>query len=83
LKSSILRKNGGIIENAKFKQYCWKATVEDIKKRNYNLDIVNPNNLSEIDNQSKNEILDRLKKNSTAILDLLNEISKAFEDGSD
>ena len=31
-------------ENEKFKQYCWKVSIEDIEKRKYNLDINNPNN---------------------------------------
>jgi len=31
-------------DNEKFKKYCWKVSIDEIKKRKYNLDINNPNN---------------------------------------
>jgi type I restriction enzyme M protein len=49
-------------ENEKFEKYCWKVSFEEIVKRNFNLDINNPNGKVEEENLSSKEILERLEK---------------------
>ena len=46
----------------KFENNCWKVSIEDIQKRNYNLDINNPNGKAEEENLSSKEILEKLEK---------------------
>ena len=49
-------------ENKKFKQNCWKISIEEIYKRNFNLDINNPNEKNEEENLSSKEILEKLEE---------------------
>jgi len=49
-------------DNKKFKNNCWKVSIDDIQKRNYNLDINNPNGKAEEENLSSKEILEKLEK---------------------
>lgn len=42
-------------------EFSWKVSIEDIKKRNYNLDIKNPSNQNEITQKSTDELLRDLK----------------------
>jgi len=49
-------------ENKKFKNNCWKVSIEEIQKRNYNLDINNPNGKDEEENLNSKEILEKLEK---------------------
>ena len=49
-------------ENKKFEKYCCKVSKEEIEKRNFNLDINNPNSVSKEENLSSKEILDKLEK---------------------
>ncbi|MBW6442752.1 type I restriction-modification system subunit M [Patescibacteria group bacterium] len=49
-------------ENEKFKNNCWKVSIEEIQKRNYNLDINNPNGKAEEESLSSKEILEKLEK---------------------
>jgi type I restriction enzyme M protein len=49
-------------ENEKFKNNCWKVSFEEIVKRNFNLDINNPNGKEEEENLSSKEILEKLEK---------------------
>ena len=62
--------------NEKFKQYCWKVTIDDIQKRNYNLDINNPNNVDEMYNLSSKEIISLLETSVKENKDLLEEIKR-------
>ncbi len=39
-------------DDEKFKHYCWKVTIDEITKRNYNLDIANPNHDQQADSRS-------------------------------
>ncbi|WP_068505360.1 type I restriction-modification system subunit M [Paenibacillus kribbensis] len=48
-------------ENRVENDYSWKINIEDIKKRNYNLDLKNPNKKSEAVLLSPREIIDELK----------------------
>ncbi|NLK43942.1 MAG: N-6 DNA methylase [Tissierellia bacterium] len=46
--------------NRKENEYAWKVSIEEIKSRNYNLDIKNPNNQSDNDvNKSPKEIIEK------------------------
>lgn len=59
-------------ENKKFKQYCWKVSVEEIEKRNYNLDISNPNNGNSAKSYTSKELLAKIKdnlKNTSALFE--------------
>ncbi|MFT4309098.1 MAG: N-6 DNA methylase [Candidatus Woesearchaeota archaeon] len=63
-------------ENDEFKQYCWKVSIDEIKKRNYNLDINNPNNIDETEHMSSKEIIDILEKSMKENIELLEQIKK-------
>lgn len=65
-------------ENETFKQYCWKVSLDEIKKRNYNLDINNPNNIDETEYLTKKEILDKITLNLDKTKELLNKIKEEF-----
>lgn len=65
--------------NEKFSKVCWKVTIDEIKKRNYNLDIKNPA-LGDIkETLSKEEILKALNSNNEKISKILAEIANAFK----
>jgi len=49
-------------KNKKFVNNCWKVSVEEIIKKNFNIDINNPNGKAEEENLSSKEILERLEK---------------------
>jgi len=59
-------------ENKKFKEFCWKISVKNIK--NYNLDIKNPNKADEEELLSKEEIIERIEKNLEKSKDILAKI---------
>lgn len=65
----------------KFKQFCWKISIDEIKKRNYNLDINNPNNNHSTKKRSSIEIVDLLEKSMKTDIDLLEEIKKLMKNG--
>jgi len=44
-------------------EHAWKVSIEDIKSRNYNLDIKNLNQAIESESLTTDEILDRIQKN--------------------
>lgn len=65
----------------KFSKHCWKISIADIKKRNYNLDVKNPfrdNNTQDIDKLLKkyDEIKNIAEKFKEQIKDELDEIIK-------
>jgi len=66
-------------ENKKFKQYAWKVSREEIEKRNFNLDINNPNGKSEEENLSSKEILERLEESFEESKKLIKKIKGGFE----
>jgi hypothetical protein len=47
-------------DNEKFKQYAWKINIEELKTKNFNLDIKNPNKTLGLDNKSSDEIIESL-----------------------
>ena len=61
-------------EHEKFKQYCWKVSINEIEKRNYNLDINNSNNVDETEHMTSKEIIDLLEKSMIDNVDLLEKI---------
>ena len=66
-------------ENEKFKQYCWKVSIAEIEKRNYNLDISNPNNGNNSDiGLNKDKIISKISKNLDRTKELLDKIKGAF-----
>ena len=63
-------------ENEKFKQYCWKVSIDEIEKKNYNLDINNPNGKKEEENLSREEIIKKIEENMKKTHELLETIKK-------
>lgn len=63
-------------ENKKFEKYAWKVSREEIEKRNFNLDINNPNGKSEEENLSSKEILEKLEKSFEDSKRLIEKIKK-------
>ncbi|MDP2924790.1 MAG: class I SAM-dependent DNA methyltransferase [Nanoarchaeota archaeon] len=61
-------------EDPKFKQYCWKVSLADIQKKNYNLDINNPTKPEEEKELSKEEIIGKIEVNIKRTSDILKEI---------
>lgn len=63
--------------NREEKEYAWKVSIEEIKSRNYNLDIKNPNTLIEEELKSSSAIIKDLEdsmKRSIFILEKLKEM---------
>ncbi|MBB6401592.1 type I restriction enzyme M protein [Methanococcus maripaludis] len=65
-------------ENEEFSSCSWKVSANEIIKRNYNLDIKNPNNLEEIVEKSSKELLEQLKNSNEITNKLINEIEKGL-----
>lgn len=63
-------------ENEKFSEHCWKVTIGDIKKRDYNLDINNPNDIDETEHMSSKEIIDLLEDSMKKNVELLEKIKR-------
>jgi len=61
-------------ENKKFKQHCWKVSIEEIHKKNFNLDIKNPSTKLEKSFSSSYDILKKLEKSFIESNKLLDEI---------
>ncbi|MDP3987195.1 MAG: N-6 DNA methylase [Nanoarchaeota archaeon] len=61
-------------EDEKFKQYCWKISVDDVKKRNYNLDVNNPTKPEAEKELSKEEIIERIEQNLNRTREILEEL---------
>jgi type I restriction enzyme M protein len=55
-------------------QYAWKVSFDEIKKRNYNLDIKNPHAVEEAHNYSSAELIDLLDKSFAISHDLLHQL---------
>ena len=64
--------------NEKFKQYCWKVSIADLQKKNYNLDINNPTKPEEEKELSKEEIIERIEQNIKRTSEILKEIKGEF-----
>ena len=62
--------------NKKFRKHCWKVSFDEIVKRNYNLDINNPNNVDEVDILTKDQLIEKILKNLDRTKDLLLKVKK-------
>ena len=60
--------------NREENEYAWKVSIEEIKNRNYNLDIKNPNKTEEKMTYSKNELIKKMMNNQKKIIDILGEL---------
>lgn len=65
-------------ENKKFKQYCWKVSINEIQEKNYNLDIKNPNIVDETENMNKDELINKILKNLDRTKKLLGKVKEEF-----
>jgi len=63
-------------ENDKFGQYCWKVPIDELKKRNYNMDVSNPKNTDQIEKMTSKEFIELLEKSMTDNVKLLEQIKK-------
>jgi type I restriction enzyme M protein len=63
-------------QNRKFSQFCWKVSIEELKKRNYNLDINNPNIIDATENLSSREIADLLNTKLQEASRILGEVKE-------
>ena len=64
--------------NREENEYAWKVNIEEIKSRNYNLDIKNPNNKGVKIELTKDEIIDKIESNLVKAHELLNLIKRSF-----
>lgn len=64
--------------NKKYKQYCWKMSLDEIIKENYNLDFNNPTNLGDVENLSKEELIKNIFENLEQTKRLLEKVNKEF-----
>ena len=68
--------------NREEKEYAWKVSIEEIKNRNYNLDIKNPNNNRSNELESTEKIIEKLDYNFKKLSLILNEIKDSlFREG--
>jgi len=56
--------------------FAWKISIEEIEKRNYNLDFKNPNGHSKIKHLDPKEILENIAVKEKEITKILNDINK-------
>jgi type I restriction enzyme M protein len=64
--------------NREENEYAWKVSIEEIKGRNYDLDIKNPNNIRSEIELTKDEIIDGIESNLLRAHELLNLIKRSF-----
>ena len=60
------------------KQNAWKVSIEEIKRRNFNLDIKNPNTIGEQHSYSSTEVLELLDKSFNRSRELLQQLRGEF-----
>lgn len=63
-------------EKEEFKEFAWKISIDEIKKKDYNLDFKNPNKKEEEEELSKEEIIERIEKSIENSKRLLKEIKE-------
>lgn len=56
--------------------FAWKVSIEEIEKRNYNLDFKNPNGNAKVDHKDPKEVLESIASAEKEITKLLGEIKK-------
>jgi type I restriction enzyme M protein len=64
-------------KNRQENERAWKVSVEDIKKRNYNLDLKNPSKHEECEALSSKELIYKIEKSMIGGIELLEKIKKA------
>jgi type I restriction enzyme M protein len=67
--------------NREENEYAWKVSIEEIKSRNYNLDIKNPDKQTEEFVLSTDELIDRIDKNLEKSKNLLHELKGVLNNG--
>jgi type I restriction enzyme M protein len=65
-------------QDEKFLKYCWKVSLDEIKQRNYNLDINNPNTINECEILSSKEIINFLEKSMKENVKLLEQMKEGL-----
>lgn len=65
-------------ENKDLRQYSWKIDISEIRKRNYNLDINNPNNNDNKEYMNKDELIKKISLNLDRSEELLGKIKEEF-----
>jgi len=69
-------------DNREESEYAWKVSIDEIKNRNYNLDIKNPNNNRSNELESTEKIIEKLDYNFKKLSLILNEIKDSlFREG--
>ena len=58
---------------------AWKVNIEDIKKRNYNLDYKNPNRIINEEKQDPIELIEQIINNENKIISILNAFRQGLE----
>jgi len=61
-------------DNREESKFSWKVKADEIKKRNYNLDIKNPNSTTQEDNYSSQDLVELLDKSISRSQDLLQQL---------
>jgi type I restriction enzyme M protein len=64
-------------DDKRFKQYAWKVSIDDIKKKNYNLDVNNPIKREEEKELSREEIIEKIELNIKRTHEILTQIKRA------
>lgn len=59
-------------------EFAWKISIEDIKNRNYNLDIKNPSSTFNEESRSITEIISSLKASQAKVSNILHEMEKGL-----
>jgi type I restriction enzyme M protein len=62
--------------NREENQYAWKVSAEELKKRDYNFDIKNPNNTEQQHQYSSNELVDLLSQSFAKSNQLLKQLKE-------
>ncbi len=62
--------------NREENQYAWKVSAEELKKRNYNFDIKNPNSTEEQHQYTSNELIDLLGQSFVKSNQLLKQLKE-------
>jgi type I restriction enzyme M protein len=65
-------------ENREENQYAWRVSIDEIKGRNYNLDIKNPNREDTNIELGKNELIEKIGMNLQKAIELLIKIKREF-----
>lgn len=66
--------------NREENEYAWKVSIDEIKKRNYNLDIKNPHAVEEEHSYSSTELIELLDKSFKLSHELLQKLKSEMQD---